>query len=313
MQLKIIITGCHGDLAFSIAQIIKKNFKSSTLIGTDMEKNGMGNLIFDQIYKVPPASNKNYLKIISQLSKSVNLLIPSSEKEIVFFSKNEKKFKSKILINDKKIINLFSNKLKTQKFLKKNFENFSLNFSSQLSEIKKSKISLPFFLKKKSGSGNQNYRVIKNKSDLEELKLYKQKEWVIEEFLNKNSDEYTCAIIRIKDLKKIIIFNRKLHKLGHTMFADQFEDKAIERDLLAIADKINLNGVINIQFKIQNNQIKIFDINPRISSTVKMRDLLGFKDCLWWIKEKLKIPNKEQIKIKKNKSIVKFFQEKIIG
>ena len=119
MQLKILITGCHGDLAFSIAQIIKKNFKSSTLIGTDMEKNGMGNLIFDQIYKVPPTSNKNYLKIISQLSKSVNLLIPSSEKEIVFFSKNEKKFKSKILINDKKIINLFSNKLKTQNFSKK--------------------------------------------------------------------------------------------------------------------------------------------------------------------------------------------------
>ena len=312
MQLKILITGCHGDLAFSIAQIIKKNFKSSTLIGTDMEKNGMGNLIFDQIYKVPPTSNKNYLKIISQLSKSVNLLIPSSEKEIVFFSKNEKKFKNKILINDKKIINLFSNKLKTQKFLKKNFKNFSLNFSSQLSEIKINKMSLPFFLKKKSGSGNQNYRVIKNKSDLKDLKLYKQKEWVIEEFLNKNSDEYTCAIIRIKDLKKIIIFNRKLHKLGHTMFADQFEDKAIEKELLAIADKINLNGVINIQFKIQNNQIKIFDINPRISSTVKMRDLLGFKDCLWWVKEKLKIPNKEQIKIKKNKSIVKFFQEKII-
>ena len=147
---------------------------------------------------------------------------------------------------------------------------------------------------------------------MKELKLYNQKEWVIEEFLNKNFDEYTCAIIRIKDLKKIIIFNRKLHKLGHTMFADQFEDKAIEKGLLAIADKINLNGVINIQFKIQNNQIKIFDINPRISSTVKMRDLLGFKDCLWWIKEKLKIPNEEHIKIKKNKSIVKFFQEKII-
>jgi hypothetical protein len=26
MQLKFLITGCHGDLAFSIAQIIKKNF-----------------------------------------------------------------------------------------------------------------------------------------------------------------------------------------------------------------------------------------------------------------------------------------------
>ena len=44
-----------------------------------------------------------------------------------------------------------------------------------------------------------------------------------------------------------------------------------------------------------------------------MRDLIGFQDCLWWIKEKLKIPNKTLIRIKKNKSIVKFFQEKIIN
>ena len=69
MQLKFLITGCHGDLAFSIAQIIKRNFKNSTLIGTDMEKNGMGNLIFNQVFRVPPTSNKKYLKIISKLSR----------------------------------------------------------------------------------------------------------------------------------------------------------------------------------------------------------------------------------------------------
>lgn len=313
MQLKFLITGCHGDLAFSIAKIIKKNFRDSKLIGTDIEINGIGNLIFDQIYKVPLASSKKYYKIISRISKSINLIIPSTEKEIFFFSKNKEKFQTKILVNDKKILDIFSNKLKTQKFLKKNFNHFSLNLSSQLSEININKISLPFFLKKKSGSGNQNYKVIKNKFDLNELRLYKKKEWVIEEYLNKNSDEYTCSIIRIKNLEKIIIFKRKLHKLGHTIFAKQFENKEIERDLLLIAEKINLNGVINIQFKIQNNQIKIFDINPRLSSTIKMRDLLGFKDCLWWINEKLKIPNKKLIKIKKNKTIVKYFQEKIIN
>ena len=40
MQLKFLITGCHGDLAFSVAKIIKKNFRDSRLIGTDIEING---------------------------------------------------------------------------------------------------------------------------------------------------------------------------------------------------------------------------------------------------------------------------------
>ena len=70
--------------------------------------------------------------------------------------------------------------------------------------------------------------------------------------------------------------------------------------------------MINIQFKIQNNQIKIFDINPRLSSTIKMRDLLGLKIVCGGLM-KTKIPNKKLIKIKKNKTIVKYFQEKIIN
>ena len=61
-----------------------------------------------------------------------------------------------------------------------------------------------------------------------------------------------------------------------------------------------------------NNQLKIFDINPRLSSTVKMRYLIGFKDCLWWIQDKLEIKKNYNFKLNKNKTIVKFFQEKVI-
>lgn len=313
MQLKFLITGCHGDLAFSIASIIRKNFNNAILIGTDIEKNGAGNLIFDKIYNIPKVNSYKYLGIISKISKSMDLIIPSTDKEINFFSKNKKKFKNKILINNEKIIDLFSSKLKTQKYLKKNFKDFSLKFSMTLVDYYNSKkIVTPFFLKKKSGSGNVNYKIINNKTDIRNLRFYKKNDWVIEELLDQKSDEYTCAIIKLKKIKKILIFKRKLHKLGHTMFAEIYQNLEMEKKLLDIADKLNLNGSINIQFKIHNSQIKIFDINPRLSSTVKMRDMIGFQDCLWWIKDKLNIKNNLPVKIKKAKFLIKFFQEKII-
>ena len=313
MQLKFLITGCHGDLAFSIASIIRKNFNNAILIGTDIEKNGAGNLIFDKIYNIPKVNSYKYLGIISKISKSMDLIIPSTEKEINFFSKNKKKFKNKILINNEKIIDLFSSKLKTQKYLKKNFKDFSLKFSMTLADYYNSKkIVTPFFLKKKSGSGNVNYKIINNKTDIRDLRFYKKNDWVIEELLDQKSDEYTCAIIKLKKIKKILIFKRKLHKLGHTMFAEIYQNLENKKKLLDIADKLNLNGSINIQFKIHNSQIKIFDINPRLSSTVKMRDMIGFQDCLWWIKDKLNIKNNLPVKIKKAKFLIKFFQEKII-
>ena len=254
MQLKFLITGCHGDLAFSIASIIRKNFNNAILIGTDIEKNGAGNLIFDKIYNIPKVNSYKYLGIISKISKSMDLIIPSTEKEINFFSKNKKKFKNKILINNEKIIDLFSSKLKTQKYLKKNFKDFSLKFSMTLADYYNSKkIVTPFFLKKKSGSGNVNYKIINNKTDIRDLRFYKKNDWVIEELLDQKSDEYTCAIIKLKKIKKILIFKRKLHKLGHTMFAEIYQNLEMEKKLLDIADKLNLNGSINIQFKIQSS------------------------------------------------------------
>ena len=313
MQLKFLITGCHGDLAYSIASIIKKNFNKAVILGTDIEKNGIGNVIFDNIYSVTKFNSSKYLKIILKISKSVDLIIPTTEGEILFFSKNKKKFNNKILINKEAIVNLFSNKFKTQKYLQKNFNDLSLKFSIKLADYYNSKkLALPFFLKKISGSGNQNYKTIKNETDLKNLKFYKKNNWVIEELLDEKLDEYTCAIIRLKKIKKILIFKRKLHKLGHTMLVESYKNIEIEKKLMNIANKLNLNGAINIQFKIQNGQIKIFDINARLSSTVKMRDLIGFQDCLWWIKEKLNIKDNSPVKIKKYKFLVKFFQEQII-
>ena len=96
------------------------------------------------------------------------------------------------------------------------------------------------------------------------------------------------------------------------MFAQTYKNSKIEKKLLKVANHLNLNGVINIQFKIKSNQVKIFDINPRVSSTVKMRDLIGFKDCLWWIQDKLKIKKNLNFKLSKNKTIIKFFDEKVI-
>lgn len=313
MQLKFLVTGCHGDIAFSVAKIIKKNFKRSRIIGTDIHLNGSGNFIFDKVFTVPKVKNLKYLKEILKLSKSVDLIIPSTDQEILFFSKNRKYFKNKILINDHKIIHLLSNKIKIQKFLRKNFFDCSLDISRKLSDYKNyNKIPLPFFLKKISGSGNQNYKIFKNKTDLKDLKFYKKNDWVIEELLNMNTIEYTSAIIRLKNIKKVIILERRLHILGHTMYAKTYHNLKLENKLLEIANKLNLNGSINIQFKVIKNQIKIFDINPRLSSTIMMRDLIGFKDCLWWIKDVLNFKNNLLIKIKKNKTLIKYFEEDII-
>ena len=53
----------------------------------------------------------------------------------------------------------------------------------------------------------------------------------------------------------------------------------------SIAVGMNLNGSINIQLRLTDKGPRIFEINPRFSSTVLMRHRIGFCDLLWAIDE----------------------------
>ena len=48
---------------------------------------------------------------------------------------------------------------------------------------------------------------------------------------------------------------------------------------------LNLNGSINIQLRLTKNGPRVFEINPRFSSTALMRHRIGFSDVLWAIDE----------------------------
>jgi carbamoyl-phosphate synthase large subunit len=301
--MKILITGAHGDIACSVAKIIKSEFNKFEIYGTDSENEGPGDYLFKKIYKIPNSHNEYFLKTIKKIYKKFNLIIPCTEPEINYITKKKLYKTFPILINKPEIILKFNSKIKTLEFLKFHFKILSSNFF-----YKKKDIRFPFFLKKNIGYGNKGYSLIKNSSQLKN----KNKNWVGQEYLGGKNNEFTCAIVKLKNFERILILNRKLHKTGYTYFAKVVKNKKLENILINFARKINLHGSINIQLKIIKNQFKVFDINPRLSSTVMMRNIIGFKDCVWWIKDFLQINFSKKVKIKKNISIFKDFREKII-
>ena len=306
---KILITGAQGDVAQSICKTIRQTYNSNVLIeGLDIIKSGPSDFIFDKIYLSPKTSTSYYITMIKKIEKNYDLIIPTTEIEIKIFSENEKIFKhALVLINNKKIINIFLSKISTHVFLKSN-KIYPPKFSIPLNLIKKYKE--PFFLKTIYGHGNKKYQLIDSKSKFSKLKILKKKDWMAQEYFGEKYDEYTCCVIKLKDFISTIILKRKL-KGGITYFAEKIKNNKLEESLKKIAKITNLNGSINVQLKIYKNKISIFEINPRLSSTVMMRHMLGFKDCIWWIEFLLnkKIPRK--FKIKDNK-IYKILEEKFV-
>ena len=80
----------------------------------------------------------------------------------------------------------------------------------------------------------------------------------------------------------MIIFRRIL-RAGFSYRVTLCKDLEIEELVRKVADLFSLEGFINVQLMKKNNKLYIFEINPRISGTVRFRHMLGFKDVLWWL------------------------------
>ena len=309
MKKKILITGAQGDIAQSICKIIRKNYKKKIIIdGCDIKKYGPSEYIFDKIIQSPKANRKQYNLFIKKVAKTYDLIIPTTESEIKFLANNKKNMNSvPLLINKPQITKLFLNKISTHNFLFSN-KLFPPKFSTPLNLIKK--FTRPFFLKTIYGHGSKNYKLIDTTYKFKKLKKLEKNKWMAQEFFNDRFDEYTCCVIKLDKFVSSIILKRKLNN-GFTCYAEVIKNKKIDKVLKEIAEITNLEGSLNIQLKIFNKKISIFEINPRLSSTVMMRHMLGFKDCIWWIDHFLnkKIPKNPKIKIKR---ILKILEEKFI-
>ena len=87
---------------------------------------------------------------------------------------------------------------------------------------------------------------------------------------------------------------RKL-KESYTCWAQVIKNSKIEKLCKKIAKNIGFFGPANFQLILTKKGPIIFEINPRFSSTVLMRNYLGFTDLLWSIEEKF------GLKLTKNK------------
>jgi carbamoyl-phosphate synthase large subunit len=307
--MKFLVTGANGDIALSILEILKRNFKNCIVHGSEIKPEGKGKFFFQKIIKVPKSSDYNFITCFAKLSREYHLIIPTTELEIKKFSQNLIKIKNKnILINNQQIIRIFMDKLKTYKFLKKH--NIGCpSFTDDFKNWKKYKF--PMFIKKKTGAGNKGYIVARSENDFKPILA--DKNLIIQEYLHSTKEYSACIYSNNNCNTRILIFERELDK-DRTLYAKYIKDINLEYQIKKILSVIKLKGSINIQFKVINKKIKIFEINPRLSSTVNMRDLINFKDCVWWILDflNLKNINKKNL-IKKNTELLRYEKIRIIN
>lgn len=278
-----LISGIGADLGQSISKIIRSEFSDAKIIGIDSSDRHGGSFFCNELIRCPNAVDKNYIPFIENLLKqhSIDLFIPATEfelREIVKLDENHILWK-KILSCPKKYLEIFLDKYSTFQFLEKS--NIKMPwYTIDPHAIKQ----FPCIFKARNSSGSRNIFKLNNQ---EEALFFKKMfpDSLFQELLKNDHLEYTCSVFRDSQRKTYVLqLVRKLTG-GTTSWCQVEEHESIKKICTDIAEKIDLCGGINIQLRMNENSPMIFEINPRFSSTVLMRHLMGFKDLAWSVND----------------------------
>lgn len=296
-KINILITSIGGDIGSNIFNILKEqNFFVCNIIGTDIKKYVFCKKYLDKFYKVSKVKSPKYQDEIIHIIKenNIDLVIPSSEYDIVFFKENKifiKELNVKILVNNDIIIDTFLDKYKTSEALEQMNINIPQTF---LFSQYDNQLDFPLIVKANTSRISKKIYLIRKELELEHLQrnLENQDAFIIQNYIGTEEDEYTTTVYRNNQDIKVITFRRTLSG-DKTGYAEIIVCEKLELYAKLIAEKYDLKGSINIQSRKYMEDYYIFEINPRISSTVYIRNHFNFSDLLWWIYDQFNINNYE--------------------
>lgn len=237
-------------------------------------------------YIAPLVNNPDYFDFVEKVlvANQIDFYIPLIDEEIVE-AKNrfDKKFGVKVIAPDSNFSSLCIDKYALMHSL---LENNISNIKSLKGDHFANNTFFPVFLKPNSGRGSRGIRKINTQEELEAyyvLEKYDPKDILVQEFVT--GDEFTVGVsVNNQNQLMSISTRRVIKKKGITQIAVNENCKIIEEAAEKIIQIYKPSGPFNIQLYLTDKkEAKIFEINPRYSTTIIMSYAAGIDEISLFI------------------------------
>lgn len=281
----MLITGCAGDIALALARIARGAGAVRRLIGCDIHADHAGPAFFDVCELAPRANDGAYLEALERIVKThgVDVIVPMSEAEIsvLLAAGHLGAFAGvPVLAANQHAVETGLDKYAT--FNRLAAHELGVPWTRIVGEAPPP--TLPCILKRRRGQGSKDLRVVGTEAEVEIANQTRIGDlW--QELLLPEDQEYTCGLYRSRAGETRMIALRRRLQGGLTGTAVVADSTPFGPLLHGIADALQLNGSINVQLRLTADGPKVFEINPRFSSTVRFRDRLGFRDFIWSLQD----------------------------
>jgi len=313
----ILVSGASGIVGYGILKSLRAG-KDYNLVGTSIYEDSVAPAFCDIFEKAPLTSSEDYISWLkSSISKHhVDMVIPGIEDDMRKWNEQRATISgtgTTVLLNNPNLVDLCSDKWEF--YLKLKDSGSALIIESMIEgdfEHLKRTLGLPFLLKPRQGFGSKGIVTVKDEDDFNEHKAEFGEKLMAQKFVGSNEEEYTVSAFFDKDSNLLchMSLKRKLSKEGFTETAEVSEIAGIVEVLEELKKFGSPVGPTNFQFRVQDGNLKLLEINPRISSSTAIRTAFGYNESQMSVDYFLngKVPTRPIIK---KGYAVRYVEEKI--
>lgn len=282
--MRVLVTGAGALLGQGVIRSLRASKLSATVIAVDPSPLSAGLYWADESYLIPMASDPTYEASVAALVERTrpDVVIPGTDVELSAFAKNrlewEKRYATKIVISDPRVVAIADDKYETFRFLSAN--GFPAPASCLPGDEKDliDRVGFPLIVKPRVGARSVGVVKVENESELEQA-LRNSAGMVIQECVATTSDEYTAgALVFDGSCRASIVMRRELRDGNtHRAFVDAYPELNVH--VRQMAEALAPHGPVNFQFRLdRQGRVKVFEINARFSGTTPFRARAGFNE-----------------------------------
>jgi carbamoyl-phosphate synthase large subunit len=286
----VLVTGVGAPPGVSIFKAFRRSALRPRIVATDAEALSVGLFRADVAYTLPRVAEDEaaYLRGLERIvaREGVRLVCPGSEIELVRLSAHaesvQRRTGARVVANAPRVLAELMDKWTLTSALRARdlpAPDTALGSDPEATRALLSRHGFPVIVKPRHGSGSRHLHVVQDSGTLE-LLLRLVPEPIVQEYLHPDHEEYSVGIYRSPRLGYVgqIAFRRTL-SAGLTYRAEVVRDADIEGVCRRLVDAFQLWGPINVQLRKTAGGVRIFEVNPRFSSSAVMRAAFGFNEA----------------------------------
>lgn len=315
-MINVLVTaiggGGHGEQILKALRLAEK--RRYRIFGADANPDCPQFGLVEQSAVLPFANSPDYLPRLFELIEryEIKALFHGCEPELKLFAKHREEIERRgvfLPINPSSVIELCMDKEKTNRRL------IELNFDSPRFTVIATKNDLaaidwfPVVVKPSvGGGGSANVYIAQSRKELDGLAEYlslgeNQIKFFVQEYVGAPDDEYTVGVLHDMNgeyLNSIAVRRALSGQLNIRMAVPNKTENMnlgsrlvissgvsqgqigrfpeVTNQCKEIAQAIGARGAVNIQCRLVDGVVKVFEINPRFSGTTSLRAMVGYNE-----------------------------------